>query len=353
MKQSATKLLLATALVAASVPSLAQTTIYSPLGDRNEIAVIDASSGAVTATISEVVNAHGLAITPDQRFLVAGSYMESKPGEQSMPSKPSGVTEDEHEAHHKGESENTNTNVGMSFVSVIDTALNQVVHRIEVQGAVHHTEVTPDGKFAITTHPTVGGISVIDLGSRKVIRVIATGPLPNYAVSTRDGRRIYVSNAGNNTVSEIDATNWIVTRNYLTGSAPEHVVLSPDDSTLYVNNVTAGTVSVISLASDQPVHTYPTGNTPHGVDLSDDGKKLFISSKGENLLKVVDLTSGEISSKKLSPAPYHVTVVPGTGQLFVSSRATEKIWVIDQDTLEIVNEITLNGIGHQMAVALK
>ena len=347
------KTIFATVLFGASIPSYAQSAVYTPLGDRNEIAVIDAGSGIVTATIPEVINPHGLAITPDQRYLIAGSYTESKPGEHSTPPKPSGVTEDEHERHHQTAVEDTGSPVGMSFVSVVDAATNQVVHQIEVKGAVHHVSVTPDGKFAIATHPTAGGISVIDLQLRKVFKTIATGPVPNYAVSTNDNKHIYVSNAGNNTVSEIDAQNWTVTRNFTTGAAPEHVVLSPDESSIYVNNVTDGTVSVISLGSGRTVQTYPTGDTPHGIDLSDDGNILFVSSKGDDLLIAIDLTNDEVRRVSLSPAPYHVTAIQGTGRLYVSSRAIEKIWVIDQQTLEIVNEITLNGIGHQMVVSMR
>ena len=347
------KFLFAAALVGASVPSHAQSAVYAPLGASNEIAVIDTSSGIVTATIPGVINPHGLAITPDQRYLIAGSYTESKPGEQGAPPKPSGITEDEHKRHHQTAVEDTNRSVGMSFVSVVDAATKRVVHRIEVKGAVHHTGVTPNGKFAIATHPTAGAISVIDLRLRKVIKTIPTGSMPNYAVSTKDSKHIYVSNAGNNTVSEIDTQNWTVTRNFTTGAAPEHIVLSPDESSIYVNNVTDGTVSAISVGSGRIVQTYQTGDTPHGIDLSDDGNMLFVSSKANDLLIAIDLTSDKVRRVSLSPAPYHVTAIRGTDRLYVSSRAIEKIWVIDQQTLDTVNEITLNGIGHQMVVSTR
>lgn len=353
MKVIALKILLGAVIIGAGGAAHAGPAVYIPLGDSNEIALVDAASGAVTATIPEVVNPHGLAITPDGRYLVAGSYTASKPGEHGAPLKPSGMSEEEHQRHHQASAEDTGSPVGVSFVSMVDTATNRVVHQIEVKGAVHHTSVTPDGRFAIATHPIAGGISVIDLEQRKVVGVVPTGPLPNYAVPTKDGTRVYVSNAGNGTVSEVDTERWAVTRNLTAGAAPEHLVLSPDESRVYVNNIADGTVSVISLDTGQTVQTYQTGETPHGIDVSDDGNVLFVASKGGEFLVAIDLAGNEVRRVPLSPAPYHVTAIRGTGKLFVSSRAVNKIWVIDQETLATINEIALNGIGHQMVVSMR
>ena len=353
MHKSLDKSLLLLSLFAVSMAGLAAPTVYIPLGSANGIAVIDAESGTATASIPDVMNPHGLAITPDLKYLVAGAYTESKRGEAESPAKPPGVSETEHQQHHQATDAENRGSVGMSHVSLIDTATRAVIERIEVTGAVHHTAVTPGGHFAISTHPTTGVISVIDLQSRKVVNTIPTGPLPNYAVVTRDSKRIYVSNAGNNTVSEIDTERWIVIRNMQTGVAPEHLVISPDENTLYVNNIGDGTVSVIALDAEKTLKTYAVGNTPHGIDLSENGQTLFVSSKDDNQLLAIDLGSEEIRRLSLDPAPYHVTAVRGTGKLYVSSRSAAKLWVVDQETLELLDEITIDGIGHQMVVSAR
>lgn len=91
-------------------------------------------------------------------------------------------------------------------------------------------------------------------------------------------------------------------------------------------------------------------STSHGIDLSDDGRTLFVASKSDGHLTAIDLLDSKARRLTLDPAPYHVTVLPGTNKLSVSSRAAEKVWVIDQNTLDIVNEIPIGGIGHQMVV---
>jgi DNA-binding beta-propeller fold protein YncE len=131
------------------------------------------------------------------------------------------------------------------------------------------------------------------------------------------------------------------------------VVLSPDDSTLYVNNVADGSVSVIPLVAGSAAQTYRIGSAPHGIDLSDDGGTLFASSQGDGELVAIDLASGQLRRIALAPAPYHVSSVPGSGTLLVSSRTEKRIWVVDQSTLALRGEIIIDGIGHQMAVIVR
>ena len=343
-----------TGVIASSVALVANAkpTVYIPLGNANKILVVDAKSDKIRGTIGDVQNIHGLAVTPDGRFLIAGSNVEVQPRKKAIPPKPTGMSEEEHRRHHSAPPASKAHTVGKSYVSIICTNDYRVIRRIEVRGAVHHNTVTPDGRYAISTHTSAGGISLIDLKTYKVFKTIATGLAPNYAIVTRDGSRIYVSNTGNKTVSEIDTKNWIVTRNMIVGLAPEHMVISPDEVTLYVNNVSDGTVSVLALATGKVVKTYRVGKQPHGIALADNGKSLFVTSKKDNRLIMINLTNNRKRSVGLSPAPYHLTAITGTGKLYASSRKEPKIWVINQATLKTSGVIKLpkGASGHQMTV---
>ena len=332
--------------------SFAGPRVYVPLGAAGQVQIIDAQSVQVVGAITDVGNAHGLAITPDERYLVVGSFSEqAQQRTDSTPRRPDSVSEAEHEKHHAKPQGPVAESVGMSAVSVIDTATRKVVRRVAVRGAVHHVAISPNGRFAVTTHPGRGGISVIDLERFEVVATVKTGSAPNYATFSGDGRNVFVSNAGDNNVSEVDTTSWLVSRHIPTGQSPEHLVLSPDGQTLYTNNVVDGTAVAISLAKGQVTRTFPIGATLHGIDLSADGTTLFAISNGDNKLVAIDLASGRTRQISLSPAPYHLTVVRGIGALFVSSRAQNRIWVIDQQTLEKRGVVVIDGIGHQMAVA--
>ncbi len=336
--------------VAVATAAESAPTVYVPLGSANKIAVVDAATDTVTDHIRGLVNPHGLAITPDGRYLIAGSNQQATADAGKPPPKPEGMSEEEHRSHHSAPVGGSTHAAAVSHVAIVSVKDRSVVRRVDVRGAVHHTAVTPDGRYAISTHTTVGGISVIDLSTFQVVKTIPTGLVPNYAAFTRDGTRVYVSNAGNNTISEIDTENWIVARNILVGKGPEHLVLSPDDTRLFVNNVASGDVSVVDLEMGKVVNTYPIGAQPHGIDLSGDGRTLFAASKQDDKLVAIDLEDGKPKSVSLSPAPYHVTVVKGTDKLYVSSRAKPKIRVLAQSSLKQLGEIPIDGEGHQMVV---
>ena len=342
------------ALVGGVSQALASTTVYVPLGETGEVLVVDAASDVSVGNISGLPAVHGLAGTPGWGYLVAGSYDERPVGGAALPPKPKGVSQKDHEAHHaKRPAKTADAAKMVSFLSVIRLADGAVTWRIEVPGAVHHTAVVPGGRFAIATHPNRDSISVVDLSARRILTEVRTGPLPNYAVVSPDGKRVFVSNSGNDTVSEIDTEHWTVLRSVGVGKSPEHMVLSADGAALYVANVEAGSVSVISLPEGSITDTLRVGGRLHGLDLSDDGKTLFVSGREKNKLVAVDLATKKTLSKQLAPSPYHLTAVPGTGKLYVSSAEEDKLWVVDQRSLAIVREILIPGQGHQMAVVSK
>lgn len=334
-------------------PAGAEPFMYVPLGGDGKIVVIDAAQDKIVDTIDGVPAVHGLAGTPDGRFLIAGSFEARTPG-SAAPEKPTGVSAEDHAVHHGAAPAGgapmaaPKADPVVSTVSVIRTADKSIVRRVDVPGVVHHVAVSPDGRFAAVTLPNEGAISVIDLTSYEVVANVATGPFPNYAVFSPDSGQVYVSNAGNGTVSAVDTGRWIIRWNVVVGASPEHVVLSKDGATLYVNNVEDGTVSVIGVGAQKVVQTIQIGTTLHGIDLSDDGKTLFVADLGENKLVSVDLASGATRGAALAPAPYHLAAVRGTGKLYVSSADEPKIWVVDRNSLAVHGEIPIGGKGHQM-----
>ncbi len=372
MKPSDLSLRAAGALLGAVLAGAAgaATTVYVPLGDANQVLVIDAGSDQVVRRIDDVINPHGLAVTPDGKRLLAGSISKGLPGAGATPPKPEAMSEEAHQRHHGGggaagggmgmgggamggamTARSAGKGAAGGHVALIRAADGTIERRIPVIAPVHHTAIAPDGRLGFATHPAAGGVSVIDLARGEVVATVATGPGANYVVVSADGSRVYVSNSGNATVSEIDADGWRVRRTIGTGAKPGHMVLSADGRMLFVNNAGDGTISFVSLDKGRSVASYPVGAEPHGVDLSDDGGTLFVSSRGEDRLTAIEVASGRRRAVALGPAPYHVAAVRGTGKLYVSSRERPLLWVLDQRSLEVLGEIPIGGTGHQMAIA--
>jgi len=324
---NAKKLVLALLCLGCGTFAMAAPTAYIPLGSANQVIAVDAANDKIIRSYSGVENPHGLVATPDGDYLVAGSLKETPV--------PAGAPSD----------------TPNSKLYVIHPEHGHVMAEIPVSGWTHHEAVTPDGKYVISTHPTRGGISVVDVINNKVYKTIKTGPSPNYTLVTKDGKRAYVSNSGNGTLSEIDLSKWEVTRSLEAGPTPEHLVFSPDEKTIYVSNDRAGTVSAVSVKEGKVEATYKIGKRVHGLDIGDDGKTLFISSRSDDKLVALDTQTGEQRVLTLSPEPYHLDKIPGTGKVYVSSGKAPIIWVVDQKTFTVTDTIRLPaGEGHQIAV---
>lgn len=321
---------------------------YIPMGTADSVGVMDLETNRLTSMASGTVNTHGSALTPDGRYLVVGSLTAHD--DQEAPERPSGVSEEDHAAHHGGGGSTAAKSPGTGRLYVVDTSTNAIVRVLEVPGPVHHVLVTRDGRYAVSTHPMGGGISVVDLESGKIVDVIATGPSPNYLATTADGQTLFVSNTGNGTVSEVDTRHWFVKRNIRTGGGPEHMVLASDDSRLYVNDVASGEALEVTLPDGVATERYKIGEAPHGLGMSADGQALLATSQGNERIVRIGLASKSRKSVPLKPAPYHLTVSPLDGRVLVTSRGEAKLWVLDPESLAIVDEVSLKGIGHQISI---
>ena len=339
-------------LFLSTLPALSEpATVFIPEGSANSILVVRADTGETVRRIEGIEAVHGLSGAAGVPYLVAGSYSETVPEDAAAIEQPAGVAADEHAAHHAKAAKRLGpADAGISIVTVLDATTGDILRRIEVPGAVHHTAVSPDGRFAVATHPAGDGISVIDLSSFTVTAYVTTGTTPNYAAFGADPGVVYVSNTGNGTISEVDLTRGIVRRNLIVDGAPEHLAIDADKGRLYAADAEAGKVMELNLADGATVTTFDIGGEIHGIGLSDDHATLFVAGRGEGKVAAVTLATGEMRVADLSPEPYHLTVVPGAGILFISSRQEPKVWIIDEETLKERGVIPIQGEGHQMVV---
>ncbi len=335
------------ATLAVASAASARNVAYVPLGDANALVIVDTDTDKVVGRVDGLPGVHGLAGTPDGRFLIAGSNVAREKGKKAPP-KPKGMSAKQHEAHHKKPAGVKTIGDEVSTLTILRTSDNAVVRRVDVPGGVHHVAVSPDGRLAVVTHPAEGTISAIDLETFKLVANVPTGALTNYVAFSPDGAVVYVSNAGNGTVSAVDTKRWYVRWNAVVGESPEHLVLSKDGRRIYVNNVDDGSVSILDTGKRAVVKTIKVGEGLHGIDLADDGKTLIVAALGDDKIVSIDLASGKTRTATLKPTPYHLATVRGTGKVYVSSSDKPKIWVVDQKSLKVLGEIPIGGKGHQI-----
>ncbi len=342
-------LLVATTTLMSTVEISAAQTIYVPEGSANTVSLVDFKSGSVVNRFEGTEAVHGLALAPKKQLLVAGSISEMSDDMAQM-SKPAGVSAEDHAAHHPSSNQKSmsGTTESKSLLTLIKSDTGEVLRKIEVPGPVHHVAVTPDERFAVATHLLGTGISIVNLSNFQVEGFIPTGDNPNYLAFGEGSDVVYVSNAGNGTVSEVDLQRGIVRRNLLAGSSPEHMITDLPSGLLYVADASEGQVIELSLKTGNIQRTFYVGGEIHGLGLTPDREQMLVTVTDEDRLSSIDLESGEVSSKTLSPAPYHLTMVQGTGSALVSSRADSVVWAVDVNDLSVSKQIAIEGEGHQM-----
>jgi YVTN family beta-propeller protein len=181
-------------------------------------------------------------------------------------------------------------------VSILDTAQNRVVAKVEMGGfplAVAALTAGPDAdKKVYVTSERDGVVAVIDPVAAKVIRNVRTGENPMALLLDRAQERLYVANAGSDTVSILNTRTDRVERTILMrpddlrgvpGATPTGLALSPDERTLYVTMGDMNAVAVVDMEEEKLEGYIPTGWYPTSAVCPEE-KRLFVASaKGINV----------------------------------------------------------------------
>ena len=211
---------------------------------------------------------HGVALTPDQRYLFV-------------------------------------TNDGSNDVYVVEVASFSVVSVVPAVGsAPHMVAISPDGREAWTGNVAGGNVTVIDVqraiddpssavvcATPPVLCRIPTGSGTEGVEFTHDGRTAYAANGGTNTVTVIDVPTRTVIRNLVVPGGPRRVHVSPDGRRAYVSQLTGNDVVVIDTATHLLVPAELLADIPGGLgmDFTDDGATLYVANFFSDTITAVEL----------------------------------------------------------------
>lgn len=297
---------------------------YVAMGPSHNVAAIDIATGRVMGTLAAGWNPHGVAATPDGRYLVTTSR-KLKANSSPVPIR----------------------------VAILDTKTFQTLARLDVGGDSHHAFVNPQGNHAYVSVPARGGIAVIDIPSRRVIKHVPTGKRANSIVTSPNGGVIYVTNKGVDTLSVIDGNTFEVVATVPLGAGPDHLTIDGAGRWLYVSNAFSNDVSVVDLEVRKEVARIPVAQGPHGLGLSRDGKILYVASRGGKTVAAIDLHSRKVvRMKPLGKGPGHLTVTPDGKRIYVNDEKLGKIWVLEPETLTVQTSIPLWPEPHETTVVL-
>ncbi len=306
----AVALLLGVYLLLAPGP-LPQAELMIAQGAANQIAVVNVSSGKLTAAAAGPA-VHGVGVLADRKIAYAASY-------------------------------------GSNEVSVIDLQANKTIAKIDVGGRAHHVTVCPHGKHVFVTVGETNSVAVIDPSLNTVIAQIPVGKTPSYTVLTPDESKLYVTNMGSNSVSVVDTAQLKVVATVEVGKSPDHAAVTPDGRFLYATNKDDNSVSVIDTSNERVLTTVAVGPGPHGVAAA--GKYVYVGNRGATTLSVIDIEKNQVSSVvELGTSPEHLTASADGRYLYVGSIADQSVLILNTATKRVVKKLKVNSEIHQIVL---
>ena len=212
-------------------------------GAQGGVDVIDLVTEQRTKTIRILGGVHNPFITPDSKFVVAGS-------------------------------------TGGSVATVIDTELERPVWSIHFEGGVRPIcfETNPDGStkrmFAQITN--LHGFAIVDWAQRKEVGRIN---LPDIPPAERNNEGIQ--------------------------GAPAHgLLISPDGKTLWSTSKFNSAVYVYSMPDLKYLGEVKVGKVPDWITFTPDSKKLYVANAHDNTVSVIDVAARkEITRLKVGQVP--------------------------------------------------
>lgn len=322
--------------------------IFAPLGESNQIARFNKKGTKVEKLYGNLESPHGLAITPNGKYLYSASLREKN--EEAEMDRPKGVSEAEHETHHGGQEEKAPVKT-LSFITKLDAATGKILRRINVGKFTHHVTVTPDGKFVIGVQSGAARIVIINASTDKVLKYIPVGKAPNYALVTKDSKQVFISSAGENALVVIDGKTWRKKGKISVGKGPEHMAFSPDEKEIYAVNVVGNALSFVNTQTLKETKRVATGQSPHGVGYIGETRSVVVANRGDDTLSVYSAKGEPTQVVPMGPQPYHVAVEKDSSRIWVSSRKQGEIWLIAANSMEVQNTLKVPGIAHQIVIS--
>jgi len=317
-------LLAALAFVLVSGVAVAGPKAYVGNFKDNTVSVIDTTAGAVIATIPIAAGPHGMAISPDGRWVYVSS------DGSSIVSVIDTSTDRVAKTIEVGKSPHGVTLVpskdlllvavnGEDKIAFIETAKQEVTATINV-GKPHTIGASPDGKMAYVSSQVPGqfGVAVIDLAERKVVRTIAIDKTPRDLEYSPDGKAVYFTKAGANVIEVLDPASNTIVAEIPTGVSPHYV--NHPRNTMYGMAIVQGPgeLFLFDPMTNKAVRSIKVGDQPHWLALSSDGKTAYVTNEGSNTLSIVDIATGKTATIAVGNQPRKDVVQPLTTGAAVS-----------------------------------
>jgi len=244
----------------------------------------------------------------------------------------------------------------------IDPVTDKVTQKMDIGPEPNQPAVTPDGKIAYV--PCSDGFwEVIDLAKQKIVERIFTGGRPHNTLCSPDGKRMYLGPMGAPKkvfIADV-ATNKIV------GDIPFSSVIRPialtkDEKRLFVNVDGLVGIEVADVANRKMTYRVPANLTDeqkkvesrsHGISVRPDQKEVWECDVEHHEVHVYDITGDkpkQITTIPMEESVYWLTWSPDGKTAYVAVRGKNEVAVVDAETKKVMTHIPAGKVPKRLLV---
>ncbi|TFB24054.1 hypothetical protein E3U55_04375 [Filobacillus milosensis] len=238
-------------------------------------------------------------------------------------------------------------NQNSSTVGIINTQSLKMTKEIEVGPLPHGIAITPNNKTLYVT--TVGDqyVYVINTEQEKVVNQIDLGKGAKTNYPYLNGDQLIVSDHENNRVYLVE--NNKLTKTFETSSTPRVIKTNNNGNQLYV--ATSEQVEVFDIPNGEKVAQFKVGEGVTDFVITEDGSKLISTNMEGKSITIYDLDNQKII-KKLDniSTPKHISFNRKQTKAYITLNGTNKVAVLNMETNEIVEEITVGDAPHGIQI---
>jgi YVTN family beta-propeller protein len=230
----------------------------------------------------------------------------------------------------------------------IDPFTDKVTRRMDIGPEPNQLAVTPDGKFAYIP-VNDGHYEVVDLAQAKIIERIETGGRPHNTLCSADGKRMYLAPMGSpKKVTIVDVATHKVIDTIPFSNVVRPIALTQDEKRLFAEVDGLVGIEMADIPSRKMVERVPAelsedqktkASRSHGLGVRPDQKEVWECDVEHHDVHVYDITGSrprQIATIPIGSQIYWVTFTPDGKICYVSARGARSVAAVDTATKKIV-----------------
>ena len=244
----------------------------------------------------------------------------------------------------------------------IDTQTDKVTKRMKIGPAPNQLAVTPDGKLACVP-VNDGHYEIIDVAKAKIIKRIFTGGRPHNTLCSKNGQRFYLAPMGSpKKVTIVDVATLKVTGHIPFSSSVRPVAVTDDEKHFFAEVDGLVGIEMADVKARKMIYRVPAkldakfrtkSSRSHGIGIRPDQREIWECDVDHNLVHVFDITQEkpqQIATIPMGGRVYWLTFTPDGRTCYVSVRSKNEVAVVDTKSKVIVARIPAGRIPKRLLV---